>query len=216
MFAATKASKNKSEVGFLLCHQIKKRLDQIPVFVFREADFFGEDFEMSCFENCRKFFQFSFGEFDCFFLILIDLRKERFCEAGEVPLGDARLILISIATLSINGAEFLGGIKAIHEGAGAVVDGLAGKAHVVGVHDAVDESDTHPLSDELGLANDDIAEEISGVFCVGVVTLVCVINQGPETFKVSPGCEKLGCANPEVGAGDTGEDPAFFGFFTED
>ena len=42
---------------------------------------------------------------------------------------------------------------------GSVVDGLAGDRHVVGVHDAVDEPDEHPLRDEGRLGGDDRLEQ---------------------------------------------------------
>src|SRR5215813_7963154 len=47
----------------------------------------------------------------------------------------------------------------VHEGAGAVVDGLARYRHVVGVHDAVNEAHEQPICDELGLAPDHQVEE---------------------------------------------------------
>ncbi len=60
--------------------------------------------------------------------------------------GDARLVDVGVAAAVVDRAEHRVGLVDVHEGAGAVVDGLAGDRAVVGVHDAVDEAHQHPLA----------------------------------------------------------------------
>src|SRR6516164_4791293 len=79
--------------------------------------------------------------FDGSVLVLCKQRQERLRQAGEVPLGDAWLIAVSVTPHVINGAVDRPGVVDVHEGAGAVVDGLARYRHVVGVHDAMNEAD---------------------------------------------------------------------------
>jgi hypothetical protein len=68
----------------------------------------------------------------------------------------------------------------VHERAWAVVDGLAGDGHVVGIHHAVNETNQHPLRDEFGLrANYRIEERAIGLF-------------GPRGFRVMPGDDVVG------------------------
>src|SRR5262250_2830652 len=50
--------------------------------------------------------------------------------------------------MGVDGAEHRGRIVTIHESAWAVVDGLAGNRHIVGVHHAVDEAHMHPTGNE--------------------------------------------------------------------
>lgn len=99
-----------------------------------------------------------------------------------------------------------------HERAGAVVDGLAGEGAVVGVHDAVDEAETHPMRDELGLGGDDAFEEGEGgvgcVGCFGVVAVDGVVREGAEGIVVFAGSEVLEGSDAEVAGGDAGEDAA--------
>ena len=204
------------EVFFFRGHEIEEVLNEIPVLIFRKANFLGEDGEACGFEEVGKFFQFGFGEFDGFFFIVREEGEKGFGKAGEVPLCDTGLVVVGVSALLIDGAKFFLGIKVVHEGAGSVVDGLAGEAHVVGVHDAVDEANTHPLGDEIGLAGDDVAEKVEGVFCVGEVTLVGVVDKGSKAFGVALCGEVLGGANAEVGACDAGEDSSFLRLFAED
>jgi hypothetical protein len=51
----------------------------------------------------------------------------------------------------------------VHEGAGTIVDGLTRNRHVVGIHDAVNETNEHPFRDQFRLArNDRVKQRRSG------------------------------------------------------
>src|SRR2546427_9276927 len=76
--------------------------------------------------------------------IRIDERDKRLRQPRQIPLRDPWLIGVGIATLRVDGAEHGCRIIMIHEGAWAVVDGLTGDRHVVGVHHAMDEARMHP------------------------------------------------------------------------
>ena len=69
------------------------------------------------------------------------------------------MVAPGVAGVAIDGAEDALRMEFFHESAGAVVDGLAGEGAVVGVHDAVDEAEAHPVGDEFGLGGDDALEE---------------------------------------------------------
>ena len=85
-------------------------------------------------------------------------RQQALGQARQVPERDGRLVGVGVAAVDVDGAEDLVGIVGLHEGAGAVVDGLSGDGHVVGVHDSVDEAEAEPLGDERGLAGDNGVE----------------------------------------------------------
>src|SRR3712207_8635429 len=52
-------------------------------------------------------------------------------------LRDPRLVAVGVAPEAVDRAEHRGRVVGVQEGAGAVVDGLAGDGGVVGVHHAV-------------------------------------------------------------------------------
>ena len=167
-------------------------------------------------EKCGEVFEFSLGQFDRFFCVVIDEREKSFGEAGEVPLGDAGLVLISVAALLIDVAEFPGGIKVVHESAGTVVNGFAGEAHVVGVHDSVDEAHAHPLRNEFRLAGDDLLKKSEGTGSPGIVATIGVFDQGLQALKITACGKELRGANAEMRTGDAGKDASFFGSLAED
>ena len=76
---------------------------------------------------------------------------QAFAQTRQIPLGDAGLVGIGVAALGIDGGENRPGVIGLHEGAWAVINGLAGDGHIVGVHDTVDKADESPLRDQLGL-----------------------------------------------------------------
>ena len=61
----------------------------------------------------------------------------------------------------IDGAEHHGRIVRLHESAGSVVDGLARDGGVIGVHHAMDETEEHPLCDQLRLPSDHAVQQRS-------------------------------------------------------
>ena len=110
------------------------------------------------------------------------------------------MVCVGVAALAIDGAEDAAWVEGFHEGAGAVVDRLAGDGGVVGVHDAVDEAEEHPLGDQFGVTQDDAGEECTigggGVLCFWIVAGEGVIGQRPEAFEVVFGEEVLEGTHP--------------------
>ena len=108
-----------------------------------------------------------FGEFaedelrllDRLVLVVGEQRQQAFGEPRQIPQRDARLVGVGVAALLVDRGEHLRRIVVVHEGAGAVVDGLARDRGVVGVHDAVDEADQQPARDQIGLPRDDAFEQ---------------------------------------------------------
>ena len=70
--------------------------------------------------------------FDGSILVLCKQRQERLRQTGEVPLSDAWLVAVSVAPHVIDGAVDRLWVIDVHEGAGAVVNGLARYRHVPG------------------------------------------------------------------------------------
>ncbi len=114
----------------------------------------------------------------------------------------------------VDGAEHRGWVVGVEEGAGAVVDGLAGEGHVVGVHDTVDEADQHPPREQGGLAFDHGGEQREGSLVggglgeVGVVTAKGVVGEGAEggaVIAVGDGGGPFEGAHADVAGGDAGE-----------
>ena len=76
-------------------------------------------------------------------------------ELCQIPMRNAGLVTIGVATISVYRAKYGCGVVAVHKGAGAVVDGFPAEQHIVGVHNAVNKADGLPLGDECGLALND-------------------------------------------------------------
>src|SRR5688572_32392640 len=92
------------------------------------------------------------GARDGTFYISINQGDKRFRKARKVPLRDDRLIGVSIAAATVDGAKHRRWIIMIHKGAWAVVDRLTGDRHVVGVHHAMNEAHMHPAGNERRLS----------------------------------------------------------------
>ena len=86
-------------------------------------------------------------------------REQRLGEPREVPLGDDRLVAVGVAPGLVDRAVDRRRVEGVHEGARAVVDGLARDRHVVGVHHPVDEADQHPPGDQRRLRGHDRLEQ---------------------------------------------------------
>ena len=144
-------------------------------------------------------------------LFLLEEGEEGFGKAGKVPEGGRGLVRKGVAALGVDGAEDGGGVVVLEEGAGAEVDGLAGDGHIVGVHDAVDEAEEHPVGDEVCLAADDGGEEglgVAGGIELGVVAGDGVGGEAAEGVEIATRGEVLEGADAEVSGGDAGEDGA--------
>ena len=100
----------------------------------------------------------------------------------------------------------------VHEGARAVIDGLARDRGVVGVHDAVDEADQQPARDQFGLARDHaLQQRVIGALGVGRLRVVPgddVIGQPPHALGIAARGEILEGSDPDVAGGDAGQDRA--------
>ena len=84
------------------------------------------------------------GDLDRLLLVGPEDRHQRGCELGQVPKADRGLVRVGVAAAMVDRTEDLARMEAVHEGAGAEIDGFAGKRDIVGVHHAVDEPDPHP------------------------------------------------------------------------
>ena len=139
-------------------------------------------------------------------------RKKAFGESGEVPLGDGRLIGERVSAVGVDVTEGLFWVVLVEKSAGSEVEGFAGDGHVVGVHDAVDEADAHPVCDEQGLAGADGFEECEiavGALVLsaeGVVPFDYVICEGGEGVGVSARGKVFKGTDADVAFCDAGED----------
>ena len=136
-------------------------------------------------------------------------RQQRLGEADEVPVRDLRLVAVGVAALRIDRAEHGRRVEVVHERARAVVDGLAGDGHIVGVHHAVDKADVHPLRDERGLRGDHRVEErevrVLRVGGVGVVARDGVVGEAAQEVVVAGDARVLERADAQVAGGDAHE-----------
>ena len=142
-------------------------------------------------------------------LVLCKQRQERLRQTGEVPLGDAWLVAVSVAPHVIDGAVDRPWVIDVHEGAGAVVDGLARYRHVVGVHDAMNEADEQPLRYKRCLARDHQVEEgavpVRGVNRLWVMPRDDVISEAPDRIQIPARREELEGADTDVARRDAGQ-----------
>jgi hypothetical protein len=111
-------------------------------------------------------------------------------------------------------------VKGIHEGTGAVVDGLARNRHVVGIHHAVDEADAEPPGDELRLARDHRVEEGPigpvGRLRLRVMPRHYVIGKVPERVGILAGRKVLEGPHPYMAACDAYQQGPWQGALAKD
>src|SRR6202011_4004925 len=147
--------------------------------------------------------------FDGSVLVLCKQRQERLRQTGEVPLGDAWLVAVSVAPHVVDGAVDRPWVIDVHEGAGAVVDGLARYRHVVGVHGSMNEADEHPLRYKRCLARDHQVEEgavpVRGVNRLWVMPRDDVISEAPDRIQIPTRREELEGADTDVARRDAGQ-----------
>ncbi len=153
-------------------------------------------------------------------VVVVEQRQQGLGKAGQVPLSDAGLVAVGVATLPVDRAVDRTGVVAVHEGARSVVDGLSAERDVVRVHHAVDEAHHHPLGDEFGLCIDDRVEQTQGrVRRLGEVWVVAcdgVVGQRAGARDVLPRREEGKCSDPQVAGGDPGQDGAGQGLLAID
>ena len=80
----------------------------------------------------------------------------------------------------------------------------------------MNETESHPLSDKLGLFTDDILEEFEGGRCLKIVALDGILYERFEAFGIVSGGKILRGSDSKVGACNSGENPPFFRLFTQD
>ena len=118
------------------------------------------------------------------------------------------LVAVGVAALPVDRTKDGVGVIGIHKGTGAVVDGFAGDADVVGVHDPMHKAQQHPLGNERGLAFDDTVEEPEvwlGCFLqIGVVPGKGVVGQRFEGVVALHGGVLKG-AHADMAGGHAGE-----------
>src|SRR5207302_5756798 len=128
---------------------------------------------------------------------------------GEVPLGNAWLVAVSVAPHVIDGAVDRPWVIDVHEGAWTVVNGLARYRHVVGVHDAMNEADELPLRYKRCLARDHQVEEgavpVRGVNRLWVMPRDDVISEAPDRIQIPARREELEGADTDVARRDAGQ-----------
>jgi hypothetical protein len=140
-------------------------------------------------------------------LVLVEEGQQRFGQAREVPVGDARLVAEGVTPAMVDRAVDPARVIGIHKGTGAVVDGLTGDRHIVGVHHAVDEADAEPLGNEVRLCGDDGVEQRPvGAFLVRRFRIVAgddIVREDPQGLRVATRGEVFegpdparGCAPP--------------------
>ena len=109
----------------------------------------------------------------------IEHTQQRLCKSRHVPQPNRRLVLVSVSSMTVDGAKDCAGLIAVHKRTRAKVDGLASDGHVIGIHDAVDKSDEHPSSDQCGLNITYFCQKGQGAVWrrpqVRIVSLDCVI-----------------------------------------
>src|ERR1700722_9746205 len=91
-------------------------------------------------------------KFDRPLRVRIQKRNQGLGEPGKIPLRDRRLVTVGVTSQFIDRAKGSRRVVRIHEGAGSKIDCLSRKRGVVGVHDAMDETDMHPTRDQRSLA----------------------------------------------------------------
>ena len=121
-------------------------------------------------------------------------------------MADARLVDVGVAPAVVDRAEHRVGLVDVHEGAGAVVDGLAGDRAVVGVHDAVDEAHQHPSRHQLGLPRDHAIEQrairVLLVARIGIVPGDDVVGEQTQRLAIAARGEELESADADVACGN--------------
>src|SRR5258705_11014275 len=100
----------------------------------------------------------------------------------------------------------------VHEGAWTVIDGLAGYRGVVGIHDAVDETDQQPARDEIGLTCDHSVQKgmigAIGMYQIGAVPADHVIRQPPHALGFATRRKIMERSATNVAGRPTGENSA--------
>ena len=79
---------------------------------------------------------------------IVHQRRHGFEQASHVPRADLLLLAVAVAsTTRIGRVGRPVDVERLQPAIGAVVDGQSVDGHVIGVHDAVDETDPHPMGD---------------------------------------------------------------------
>ncbi len=93
---------------------------------------------------------------------IVDQRHQGIGQSRQVPLRDGRLVAVAVTpAFGIGGVRRPLQVVFLQPAVRAVIDAFAQDRHVVGVHHAVHETDTHPARDQLCCALADGIEELA-------------------------------------------------------
>ena len=158
-------------------------------------------------EGLEDFHCLLYGTILVVILFTSEQRQQRFGQSRQIPVGDRRLVGVGIATLRIDRTEYRCRIVLIHERTGAVVDGLTGQRHVVGIHHAVDKAYIHPARDQLSLAFTHCAQQaevrIRLILEFGVMPVNDVVGQLAQRRVIATRGDELKSADTDVAGGHT-------------
>ena len=122
---------------------------------------------------------------------------------------DRRLVLIGITAHVINGTVDRLRMIGIHECAGAIIDGLPGDRHVVGIHHAVDKPDQLPLCHQGRLPLDHRIQQSQIRFVhrgqIRVVSVDHMIREQCQRLSIAASGKVLEGADPNMTAGNPGQ-----------
>src|SRR6056297_808739 len=105
---------------------------------------------------------------------------------------------------------------AVHEGAGAVIDGFARDAAIVGVHHAVDEAEAEPVRHQRRLTLHDGVQEGRGIGCVGIMPGDRIVEERLQRLGVAPCGKDLERTDAQVALRHPGQHGAGQGLFPYD
>jgi hypothetical protein len=96
----------------------------------------------------------------------------------------------------------------VHKRARTIVDGFPRNRHIVGIHDAMDEANTHPFCDQPCLDRDDVIEKrkrwIVCGFCIEIVSSNRVVSQNSQCSNILSCRKILKRSDPNMTACHTG------------
>ena len=105
---------------------------------------------------------------------------------------------------------------AVHECAGAIIDGFAANQHIVGVHHPVNEPEADPLRDQVRLSVGHVLQHFGRAVRVREMARLRMIEQRLKRIGVLKEAEKLKGPDTDMAAGDAGQHCAGQGGFAID
>ena len=120
-------TKRQREVRLVLAQRLEQVFAEIPIGIRPpgDAQFHRKTPRIGLAETRREALDGLGGPRQRRLPVLVDKGQQAFGQARQVPVGNTRLIGVSVAALRIDRTEHGVGLEALHKGAGAVVDRLA-------------------------------------------------------------------------------------------